>query len=253
MSQHLTAQGPWGLELRQGSARPGCHACPNLPCSPGPHPAEPESPVGSPGRRHPAHHPWATPPDRRQHQCLCGQPILSYVSISLLPSLAAVSWGHSLWASVTPFVQHRGWTQGSPRSHESPREMVTVTTPGELCPRGRQSGALVGGQAEARAQDVRPLPPAARSQCVLRPLCATPCPRPAQEKLWFEWSLAMLSAHCWPALSATLSTPSSWQQSPASASEGEELVPWGNTCVLPGRPRGGEVRLSWTACCPHSC
>lgn len=132
--------------------------------------------------------------------------------------------------------------------------MVTVTSLVGSAPlEGGKAGLLWGGQAEARVQDARPLPPTARSQCVLRPLCATPCPRPAQEKLWFVWSLARPSAHWEPALSATQPTPSSRLQSPASASEGEDLGHQGNLCVLPGRPRGGEARLSWAARCPHPC
>lgn len=65
-----------------GRAEKWASMCPSLPCPPGPRPAEPESPVGPPGRGHPAHHPWAAPADGRQHQCLCGQPALSYVSPS---------------------------------------------------------------------------------------------------------------------------------------------------------------------------
>lgn len=60
------------------------------------------------------------------------------------PGLAALRWGHFLWAHCL-LMYNRGGGFGAPYgSHEIPRKMAIVATLGGLCPRGRQSRDLVG-------------------------------------------------------------------------------------------------------------
>lgn len=160
------AQVPWELELREGSSRLGCHACPSLPCSPGPHPAEPEPPVGPPGRRHPAHHPRTAPPDRRQHQCLCRQPALPYVSspFSLVPAWLLFAGGCPC-GSQGPLVHSEGGEHRAPGGRVKVQEkwLLCLLVVVSVLIGGRQVGSLGWlGQGEA----TRPHP-----TCRQEPVC----------------------------------------------------------------------------------
>lgn len=152
-----------------------------------------------------------------------------------------MSAGVILGGLITPLCTWRQWAQGSLRPPSKSKRnghcalMVSAVT------EGGNVGFWPG--LELKMPEPFAPAPAARSRCVLRPSCATPRPRLAQEKLWFAWSSATPSARCSPAPSSTRPTPSLWVPSRASASGGEDRAGSpGGLCSFPG-----EVGLGWAA------